>query len=133
MRFALPLVLLALAGCAADPAAPGAPTEFRDKADYRAQREATASTLAAAIEPATATQVAACRVVATSEQACGGPTSFAVYSAQSPEADEVERLAERLVALDRLANAQFEYVSTCMAYDPPVPVLRGGVCVAGGR
>ena len=70
-------------------------------------------------------------MVATSEQACGGPTSFAVYSAEASDADEVERLAARVVALDERANAQFELVSTCMAYVPPTPVLRDGQCAAG--
>ena len=72
----------------------------------------------------------ACRVVATSEQACGGPRSFAVYSAEASDAAEVERLAERLVALDDLANRQFEYASTCVAYEPPTPAVVGGRCVA---
>ena len=39
-------------------------------------------------------------------------------------------LAARLVALDRAANAQFEWASTCMAYTPPPVALREGRCVA---
>ena len=107
----------------------GAAIAFADQADYRAQRQATERALAEATGRAQASTVGACRVVPTSEQACGGPTSFAVYSAEAPGADEVERLAARLVAMDAVANAQFEYVSTCMAYDPPTPVVRDGRCV----
>ena len=103
---------------------------FADEADYQRQREETAAALEAAIEPAQASAVSACRVVPTSEQACGGPTSFAVYSAEDPDAAEVARLAARLVALDAQANRQFEYVSTCMAYTPPTPALRDGQCVS---
>ena len=133
------LLSLLLAGCAteAPPAmggrvadTSGAPAAgaFESEADYRRQREATAEALAAALTPATASDASACRVVATSEQACGGPTTFAVYSAERAGSAEVVRLAARLVALDEAANAQFAYVSTCMAYAPPVPVLRDGVC-----
>ena len=103
---------------------------FESEDDYRQQRGAIADALDAAIAPATASDVSACRVVATSEQACGGPTTFAVYSAESPSAREVETLATRLVALDEKANAQFRWASTCMAYRSPTPVLRDGRCVA---
>ncbi|MAQ93064.1 MAG: hypothetical protein CMM84_06005 [Rhodothermaceae bacterium] len=108
-----------------DPAA----IEFEDEADYRAQREATAAGLDAAVGTASAAAVTSCRVAPTSEQACGGPTSFVVYS-EDENAREVERLAARLVALDRAANAQFEWASTCMAYTPPPVALREGRCVA---
>lgn len=109
-----------------DPAAVG---PFEDEADYRAQRRETEAALQAAIGDAAAPDLSACRVVPTSEQACGGPTTFAVYSASASDAAEVERLAERLVALDEQANGQFEWVSTCMAYGPPTPQLRDGRCV----
>jgi len=122
------LFSLLVAGCASN--APASIGPFESEDDYRQQREATAEALESARLPATASSVSACRVVPTSEQACGGPTTFVVYSAESPRAAEVERLAVRLVALDSVANAQFEYVSTCMAYTPPTPALRGGQCVA---
>jgi hypothetical protein len=124
------------AGCAAgSPGGPPdamldpVPDQFEDEADYRRQRAQTEAALAAAIGDAEASDVGACRVVPTSEQACGGPTTFAVYSAEASDAAEVERLAARLVALDDLANRQFEYASTCMAYLPPEPVLQDGRCV----
>ena len=143
---ALVLALLA-AGCGTSPSAPspsasGSPAEttpvdtveaplpdaFEDAADYGRQREATRARLDAAVGEARASDVAACRVVPTSEQACGGPTTFAVYSSEDGDPDAVERLAERLVALDVLANRQFEYASTCMAYTAPEPVLADGRC-----
>lgn len=105
------------------------PDQFEDEADYRQQRAQTEAALEAAIGDAEASDVGACRVVPTSEQACGGPTTFAVYSAEASDAAEVERLAARLVALDDLANRQFEWASTCMAYTPPEPALQGGRCV----
>ena len=106
------------------------PDEFEDEADYQRQRAQTEAALEAAIGDAEASSVGACRVVPTSEQACGGPTTFAVYSAEASDAAEVERLAARLVALDKLANSQFEWASTCMAYTPPEPIVQGGRCVA---
>ena len=127
---------------ATPPAAPAADTTeapdlgpvgpFGSEADYRRQRAETAAALEAAIGTAEASSVEACRVVPTSEQACGGPTSFAVYSAESPDASRVEALAARLVALDAQANRQFERMSTCRAYEPPTPALRDGRCVADG-
>ncbi len=131
----LVLSLVLAAGCGIRPGSPvdgaaDAVGPFADEADYRQQRAATEAALQAAIPPATASAVSACRVVPTSEQACGGPTSFAVYSAEDPDADEIARLAARLVALDSVANRQFERVSTCMAYTPPTPVLRAGRCEA---
>ena len=142
MRPLLALVALSLtallslgAGCTASGlSGPGASDAavgpFEDEADYRRQRAGTEAALEAAIAPAEASTVDACRVVATSEQACGGPTTFAVYSAEDPDAAETERLAAQLVALDEQANAQFEWASTCMAYGPPRPALVGGRCVA---
>lgn len=128
------------AACSGPPPTPGSPAEgtardttevgrFADVADYQRQRADAAAALDDAIGDAAASEVPACRVVATSEQACGGPTTFAVYSADAGDAAEVERLAARLVALDGQANRQFEWASTCMAYEPPTPVLRDGRCV----
>ena len=137
MRFLI-LALFA-AGCASntagDPSTPNRPdpvgvSEFESEEDYRQERAETAAELDAAITPATASDVASCRVVPTSEQACGGPTSFAVFSSERPDAAEVERLAARLVALDIAANRQFGWASTCMAYAPPVPILRNGECAS---
>ncbi|PAP77683.1 hypothetical protein [Rubrivirga marina] len=139
LLFALLLTPLATLGAGCATGSPGGPPDamldpvpdqFEDEADYQRQRAETAAALDAAIGDAEATEVTACRVVPTSEQACGGPTTFAVYSAEASDAAEVERLAARLVELDKVANRQFEYASTCMAYIPPEPVLRGGRCVA---
>ena len=113
---------------AGGPAAP-ADTAFASEADYREQRAQAVEALEAAVRTEAAA-VGACRVVATGEQACGGPKSFAVYSAEASDGAEVERLAARLVALDERANAQFEFFSTCVALVPPTPVLRDGRCVA---
>ena len=125
---------LALSACSLTPSDPAAPPDdvapFASEADYRQRRAETAEALEAAIRTE-AWSAQSCRVVATSEQACGGPTSFAVYSAQASDAGEVERLAARLVALDQRANEQFGFVSTCVGYVPPTPVVRDGQCVAG--
>lgn len=141
----LPVLLVALlaavaSGCAAEQAPPGGaeapspetpiPETFESEAEYGQLRSSTEDALAEAIGSAEASDVGACRVVATSEQACGGPRAFAVYSTEGSDASEVERLAARLVALDVQANRQFEYVSTCVAYAPPTPAVEGGRCAA---
>ena len=135
----LALAALLVAGCAVEPTSPAPdrppggeeiPATFASEADYRQRREAVAARLAAAIGEATAAEVSACRAVPVGEQACGGPSAFAVYSAESADAGEVERLAGVLVALDVVANRQFEYASTCMLQAPPPLALRDGRCLA---
>ena len=137
----LALSLVLVAGCAppATPARPGdvprdtteadAPdAPFASEDDYRRQRAATRARLDEAVGQARASDVAQCRVAPITEQACGGPTAWAVYSAADGDAAVIEGLAARLVALDVRANAQFGRVSTCVAYSPPEPVVRRGRC-----
>ena len=141
----LALSFLIAAGCSTsgDPAAPAPPRSpddtievdevgdepFASEDDYRQQRQATQARLDAAVGDAQASDVSACRTAPITEQACGGPTAWVVYSEDDGNVASIERLAARLVALDVKANAQFEWASTCMAYTPPQPVLQGGRCV----
>lgn len=113
------------------PEAPVAETgAFRDEADYRAQRVRATADLDALIGTAAASDAAACRVVAVGAKACGGPLEYRVYSATASDAAQVEAQAARITALDRRANAQFQYVSDCMLVGEPQAALVDGRCVA---
>ena len=139
-RLAL-LALLALAACtptppSADadasspgPAAPSADAPFASEADYRQQYDAALAELEAAVQTG-ASSPAACLAMMHSEQACGGLTEWVVLSAETSDTTRVRALAERVTALTRRANTQFEWASTCMAYSAPPVTLRDGQCVA---
>ncbi len=133
--FCLPLVA---AGCSTfsetDPAAGRTLASFdvETEEEYRAKRAEMVAALDEMIGAAEAADVAACRVVAVGEKACGGPAAFLVYSATASDADAVEALAGEITALDREANRAFDLVSDCMARLEPAPALVDGRCVVKG-
>ena len=110
-------------------AAPSPDAPFASEADYRRQYGAAVEALEAAAETE-ATDASSCLTVMHSEQACGGLTDWVVVSAQASDTTRVRELAAEVTALTRRANAQFEWVSTCMAYQAPPVALRDGHCVA---
>ena len=112
---------------AASPTDPDAP--FASEDDYRQQLAQALAELEAAVETE-ASDPAACTTVMHSEQPCGGLTDWVVVSAQASDTTRVRRLADRVTALTRKANAQFEFMSTCQAYQAPPTTLRDGRCVA---
>ena len=116
-------------GGPSDPGAPIADAPFASEDDYRQQYQRARAELEAAAQTE-ASDPAACYTVMHSEQACGGLTDWVVVSSESSDTTRVRALAERVTALTRKANAQFEWASTCMAYQAPPVTLRGGRCVA---
>ena len=139
---------LAIAACAPQPADPGprppgassppaapppeaAPPDapFASEDDYRQQYARAVEALEAAAGTA-ASDASACLTMMHSEQACGGLTEWVVVSAEASDTTRVRELAARVTALTRRANAQFEWVSTCLAYVAPPVALRDGHCVA---
>ena len=140
MRLVLLSVLL-VAGCGVrtpadsppDPvppaSAPDPDAPFASEADYRQQLAEAVAELEAAAQTG-ASDPASCLTMMHSEQACGGLTDWVVVSAETSDTTRVRALAERVTALTRKANAQFEWASTCMAYSPPPVALRAGQCVA---
>lgn len=127
MRTAALLSLLAFSACTA---LPGDDGPFASEADYRAQRADALARLSAVIGEPTAASVSACRAEPVGEQACGGPLDFAVFSAETAAPAEVAAAAGAVTALDRRANEQFGFVSTCALLTPPPLALVGGRCVA---
>lgn len=140
------LLVLAASACAPAPSAPDAtpPTAgvvplpgsegqagpFASEADYQTQREAAMSALTTAVGEARASSATACRTVPVGAKACGGPQMHLVYSSSAANEAEVTRLAERVTALDRQANEQFNLMSDCMMLMEPQTTLEGGRCVA---
>ena len=104
---------------------------YASEADYLAQRTAAVAELSQSIGTPEASDVRMCRAIGFGEQACGGPTSFAVYSVATADTVRVEAAAERVTRLDVDANEQFGYVSTCMLHLPPPLKVEAGVCASG--
>ena len=133
------IVLALVAGCGPTPptegpaAAPSAPTgpdvPFASVADYRQQVGAALAELDAAVGTE-ASAASSCLTMMHSEQACGGLTDWVVVSAEASDTNRVRALADRVTALTRKANGQFEWESACMAYSAPPVTLRDGRCVA---
>ncbi len=142
----LVLAALAVAACAPapDPPAAGATPPvatpelppvsdepFASEDEYRLLRTQAVEALDAAASTG-AESADACRVLLYGDQACGGPTDWVVFSAETSDTLQVRQLAERVTALSAKANAQFNYVSTCMALIEPPVMLNDGQCVAQG-
>ncbi|WP_412067401.1 hypothetical protein [Rubrivirga sp. IMCC43871] len=119
MRIASLLAVLLFAACDA--------TGY-SQADYEREHDAAVAELMAAIGTPRASSLAACRVVAVGEQACGGPTTFRVYSVETADSAEVERLAARVAEIDRFAIRELGLVSTCELREPRPVLLVDGVC-----
>ena len=127
MRLAA-LCVLTLSGCSSSVG--GGEGPFASEDDYRAQRAAAVADLEETVGVPAASRLEACQTIGLGERACGGPAAYAIYSTEAADSVRVGVAADRVTALDRLANGQFEYVSTCVLLSPPPVALRDGVCVA---
>ncbi|MEM6328566.1 MAG: hypothetical protein AAF791_15730 [Bacteroidota bacterium] len=103
---------------------------FDSFADYEQQRQAAAVNLREAIGTPTAASVTDCKSVPVGAKACGGPRSYAIYSASGDDEIGIIRLAARITALDREANEQFGLNSDCALTPEPSVAVENGVCVA---
>ncbi|MEM1054882.1 MAG: hypothetical protein AAGI52_05105 [Bacteroidota bacterium] len=101
---------------------------FTSFGDYERQRAAAVADLEAAIGTPRATMARACKTIPVGAKACGGPRSFAVYTATGDAEFDIIRLAGLVTALDREANEQFGLNSDCMLLTAPEVILDGGVC-----
>ena len=77
-----------------------------------------------------ATEVSLCRALPVGSKACGGPSSYLVYSVQVSDANQLQKLAQSIADIDsRLHQAQ-NTVSDCSMLLPPKLVLVHSVCQA---
>ena len=63
-------------------------------------------------------------------KACGGPTDYAVYSAEASEAAAIVQTAEEITRMDEQANREFGLGSDCAVTPEPAVVWVGGQCRA---
>ena len=113
---------------ASDTSQPPSDAIFDDEQDYRDRREDALARLETVIGTPSARDVVSCATVPVGERACGGPAAYVVYSSETADPVEVIRVAASVTALDREANAQFGYASTCELIAEPEVVLVGGTC-----
>ena len=82
------------------------------------------------IGDAEASGLSACRTVPVGAKACGGPTDYAVYSAEASEAAAIVQTAEEITRMDEQANREFGLGSDCAVTPEPAVVWVGGQCRA---
>lgn len=70
-----------------------------------------------------------CATLPIGHKACGGPTSYLVYSTKTAKADELEALARQQKDAARSAIPE-GMVSNCMMEMPPKAVCQAKMCVA---
>ena len=67
-----------------------------------------------------------CAVVPTGARACGGPSSYAVYSTKSANVALIQTLAQATVKLEQQYNRENSIISICSIARPP-----GAACNQG--
>lgn len=83
------------------------------------------------IGEAKATELQQCRKVAFGYKACGGPSSYLIYSvAGLDEALLLQKVAE-YNALEQAESLRLGLISDCAVVSEPGLMLEGGVCKAG--
>ena len=96
----------------------------------QAERQAAVADLDRLIGDAEASGLAACQTVPVGAKACGGPTDYAVYSAEASEAAAIVQTAEEITRMDEQANREFGLGSDCAVTPEPTVVWVGGQCRA---
>jgi len=85
----------------------------------------------AMIGEAKASELQQCRKVAFGYKACGGPSSYLIYSvAGLDEALLLQKVAE-YNALEQAESQRLGLISDCAVVSEPGLILEGGVCKAG--
>ena len=97
---------------------------------YQQARQAAEADLDRLIGDAEASGLSACRTVPVGAKACGGPTDYAVYSAEASEAAAIVQTAEEITRMDEQANREFGLGSDCAVTPEPTVVWVGGQCRA---
>ncbi len=70
-----------------------------------------------------------CKVLPVGSRACGGPSSFIVYSTKTADTAEVEKLAKDITALEKQFNAANDMMSICQHLTAPGAQCSENTCV----
>ncbi|RXE89206.1 MULTISPECIES: hypothetical protein [Pseudoalteromonas] len=70
-----------------------------------------------------------CKVIAVGDRACGGPSSYQVYSTKSADEAQVKQLAEQITTLERAYNMQNQMMSICQHLIEPATQCVENKCV----
>jgi len=70
-----------------------------------------------------------CRVLPVGNRACGGPSSYLIYSTKHSNNEEVEKLAEHITSLESQFNAQTGMMSICQHLTAPATQCSDNKCV----
>ncbi|MEL0642518.1 hypothetical protein V6260_18160 [Pseudoalteromonas aliena] len=70
-----------------------------------------------------------CRVNAVGSRACGGPSSFVVYSTKSASEEQVTALSDKITKLESNYNSQKGMMSTCQHLTTPSTQCVENKCV----
>ena len=119
----LPAAFLLVAGCDSS----GVREKPAEYAAYEAAIDATLRALDIVVGDAEASSAAACRVLVLSEDPCGNPRGFLVYSAES-DTTAIQRLAAEYRRLNGEYDALLGTVRACRVVEPPEVVYEDGRC-----
>lgn len=70
-----------------------------------------------------------CQVLAVGSRACGGPSSYIVYSNKTADSDQVEQLATKITEQESKFNAQNDMMSICQHLSAPSTQCTENKCV----
>ncbi|MDP2636683.1 MAG: hypothetical protein ACPG5Z_11360 [Pseudoalteromonas sp.] len=147
MRFSLCVVVLSLfiVGCS-DAATPEAeqlkpaPTTLtknsqavaigdKNKAVSREAIQAAHKQLKTLTEDLSCDTSTQCKVLPVGSRACGGPSSYLVFSTKNNDSQKVEQAAKQITTLESQFNAQTGMVSICQHLTAPATQCTSNKCV----
>ncbi|MCQ8880101.1 hypothetical protein NQT69_19050 [Pseudoalteromonas shioyasakiensis] len=72
---------------------------------------------------------AQCQVLPVGSRACGGPSSYLVFSTKNSDSEKVEQIAKRITSLESQLNAQTGMMSICQHLTAPAAQCSSNKCV----
>ncbi|CAF0726067.1 unnamed protein product [Adineta steineri] len=76
------------------------------------------------------TTAADCTAAAVGSRACGGPSSYVVYSAECANAEQISSLIQLATRLEKQFNTENEMMSICSMIMPPKALCVANKCKA---
>ncbi|EWH04069.1 MULTISPECIES: hypothetical protein [Pseudoalteromonas] len=70
-----------------------------------------------------------CKVLPVGSRACGGPSSYVVYSTKTANSSEVEKIAQKITSLESQYNAANDVMSICQHLTAPGTQCSANTCV----